>query len=239
MRRYILLGVERPFSPSTQYQLQTVYDLIETSEHSFSLLLLTVLPPTHILIPPSTYALEQASRTPPSYNQQQEARLLLQKTRAFFQQRGFEYDDIEELICMGAPADEIIKVANERHVHLIVIGNHGHGFWQQCRRFFFGSVSAQILKRAPCPVLVALPAHSNRTAQLVSWYIHSLQQYLQDHTQLTVLTAEQVAQQFLPKGKRSVGRPEIKAASQALEMLSQQGLLCRHEVRGEIRYAND
>lgn len=54
----------------------------------------------------------------------------------------------------GAPADEIIKAANERHVDVIVMATEGHdGFLDALR----GSTTEQVLRRAPCPVL-AVPA---------------------------------------------------------------------------------
>jgi len=53
-----------------------------------------------------------------------------------------------------------------------------------------------------------------------------------------VFTACDVAQMFAPP-KRMVGRKEVDAAARALELLAGKGLLCRHTVKGELRYLND
>jgi nucleotide-binding universal stress UspA family protein len=59
-----------------------------------------------------------------------------------------------EACVSGAPADKIIKAANERDVDVIVMATEGHdGFLDALR----GSTTEQVLRRAPCPVL-AVPA---------------------------------------------------------------------------------
>lgn len=52
----------------------------------------------------------------------------------------------------GPVVDEILRVAHDRKVRLIVIGAHG---WGPVRRLVFGSVSLGVLHHAECPVLVA------------------------------------------------------------------------------------
>ena len=52
----------------------------------------------------------------------------------------------------GPVVDEILKVARDREVRLIVVGAHG---WGPVRRLVFGSVSLGLLHHAECPVLVA------------------------------------------------------------------------------------
>jgi len=52
----------------------------------------------------------------------------------------------------GPVVDEILRIARERNVAMIVIGAHG---WGPIRRLVFGSVSLGVLHDAPCPVLVA------------------------------------------------------------------------------------
>jgi hypothetical protein len=88
-------------------------------------------------------------------------------------------------------------------------------------------------------MIVTLP----RTAppgDLVTWYEQAITAYLQEHTNsLTVFTPHEVAQKFAPPRKKAPGRKEIAAAALALEQLASTGILCRHDVKGELRYVND
>ena len=61
----------------------------------------------------------------------------------------------------GDPADEVVRVANEMHADLIVMGTHGRS---GIGRLLMGSVAEQVLREAPCPVLIVkstLPAGSS------------------------------------------------------------------------------
>jgi hypothetical protein len=63
---------------------------------------------------------------------------------------------------------------------------------------------------------------------------------LQEHTgDLTIFTHREVAQMFVPPNKKAPGRKERAAAILALEELARNGVLCRHDVKGELRYVND
>jgi len=50
----------------------------------------------------------------------------------------------------GDPAHEMIRLARERHVDLIVMGTHGR---TGLGRLLMGSVAEQVVRKAPCPVL--------------------------------------------------------------------------------------
>ena len=52
---------------------------------------------------------------------------------------------------LGKPALEIVRVAVEERVSLIAMGTHGHGF---LRGALIGSVSHDVVRHAPVPVLV-------------------------------------------------------------------------------------
>lgn len=52
---------------------------------------------------------------------------------------------------LGKPALEIVKVAEEERASVIAIGTHGHGF---LRGALIGSVSHDVVRHAPVPVLV-------------------------------------------------------------------------------------
>jgi nucleotide-binding universal stress UspA family protein len=55
-----------------------------------------------------------------------------------------------QLIEVGIPAEEIIRVAKERKVDLIVIGTHGRS---GVSHILMGSVAERVVRRSPCPVL--------------------------------------------------------------------------------------
>ena len=58
---------------------------------------------------------------------------------------------IEYHVTEGEPAVQIVDLAKENQVDLIVVGTHGRGGLE---RMLMGSVAEQILRKAPCPVLV-------------------------------------------------------------------------------------
>ena len=62
--------------------------------------------------------------------------------------------DVEEVIVHGDAASEIVRVAGERKVDLIVISSHGR---TGLGRIFFGSTAESVVRHAPCPVLVVKP----------------------------------------------------------------------------------
>jgi glycine betaine transporter len=51
----------------------------------------------------------------------------------------------------GAPAVEIVRVARERQIDLIVVGSHGRGV---LARAIVGSIADKVVRTAHCPVLV-------------------------------------------------------------------------------------
>jgi nucleotide-binding universal stress UspA family protein len=52
----------------------------------------------------------------------------------------------------GDPAEQIVAEATAGGYDVVVVGSRGHGV---LGRLFLGSVSAQVVERAPCAVLVA------------------------------------------------------------------------------------
>ena len=61
---------------------------------------------------------------------------------------------VEEVITHGDPAAEIVRVAAEREVDLIVISSHGR---TGLGRIIFGSTAEAVVRHARCPVLVVKP----------------------------------------------------------------------------------
>src|SRR5882672_1471672 len=62
--------------------------------------------------------------------------------------------DIEEVIVHGEAASEIVRVAKERGVDLIVVSSHGR---TGLGRILFGSTAEAVVRHASCPVLVVKP----------------------------------------------------------------------------------
>jgi nucleotide-binding universal stress UspA family protein len=62
---------------------------------------------------------------------------------------------VEEVIAHGDAAAEIVRVAKDRNVDLIVISSHGR---TGLGRILFGSTAEAIVRHASCPVLVVKPS---------------------------------------------------------------------------------
>jgi len=55
-----------------------------------------------------------------------------------------------DVVTTGEAAPEILRIAHQEHVDLIVIASHGLTGW---RRLVFGSVAGKVVRQATCPVL--------------------------------------------------------------------------------------
>ena len=62
--------------------------------------------------------------------------------------------EVEELIVHGDAASEIVRVARQRQVDLIVVSSHGR---TGLGRILFGSTAEAVVRHASCPVLVVKP----------------------------------------------------------------------------------
>lgn len=61
---------------------------------------------------------------------------------------------IRSMVVTGGPSSQIVRLAAEEDVDLIVIGKHGHN---RLHRLVFGSVTEKVVRGAPCPVLTVDP----------------------------------------------------------------------------------
>lgn len=59
---------------------------------------------------------------------------------------------VRQEVLRGRPASQIVELSNQIRADLIVVGSRGLGTW---KRLLLGSVSAEIVDHASCPVLVA------------------------------------------------------------------------------------
>lgn len=62
-----------------------------------------------------------------------------------------EGSDVDLEVSLGVPHVEIVRIATERDVDVIVMATHGRGFISHA---MMGSTTERVLRRAPCPVLV-------------------------------------------------------------------------------------
>lgn len=60
-------------------------------------------------------------------------------------------NEVETVVLEGPPHSEILKLAGERGVDMIVIGMHGHGYLTHA---LAGNTTERVLHHAPCPVFV-------------------------------------------------------------------------------------
>ena len=240
MNKRVLLGVDTTLSRATQHALRTFSELIEQSPPSLQIVLLNVIPVAYMASPSMGLYMGQFQPISTTPEQHAAAENVLLRASVELQNQGVSLKQIETLIRQGVPADEIVKVAGELQVDLIVIGGRGDSLKQQIRRFFMGSTSRRISQLAPCPVMIVIPPQTRRPTDLVKWYEEAITHYLREHTNdLAVLTPREVAQMFAPPQKKAPGRKETAAATLALEQLARDGVLCPHEVKGEMRYVND
>ena len=64
-------------------------------------------------------------------------------------------NDVEVTVADGIAHLEIVRIAEERQVDMIVMATHGRGFISHA---LMGSTTERVLRRAPCPVLVVRDA---------------------------------------------------------------------------------
>jgi nucleotide-binding universal stress UspA family protein len=58
---------------------------------------------------------------------------------------------VDVRVAVGKPAEEIVRVAREDAVDLIVMGTHGH---TGLRYMLLGSTAETVFRTAPCPVFM-------------------------------------------------------------------------------------
>jgi universal stress protein A len=67
-----------------------------------------------------------------------------------------EFDRYEKEIITGVPYEEIVRVAKEKEISMIVIGTHGR---TGLDHLIFGSTAERVVRTAPCPVMtIRIPA---------------------------------------------------------------------------------
>lgn len=80
-------------------------------------------------------------------------RSYLERRAAELKAEGFE---VEHLLAMGEPADEIVKLALEKQVDLIAMSTHGHRFLSD---LIYGSTATRVRHLVDVPVLLLKVHH--------------------------------------------------------------------------------
>lgn len=62
-----------------------------------------------------------------------------------------DYPHVELIVSVGNPFEELMRLAQERKVDLLVISTHGRSNFQY---LLIGSTAEKLIRHAPCPVFV-------------------------------------------------------------------------------------
>lgn len=239
MGRCILVGVDAPFSPATRSALELACQVLEQDTLASHLLLLHVIPVPVDPAPRWGRPLGSWSYVPPTRSQLHLAHDVLQQACALLGQRGIALSSVEFLVRAGTPTDELVHIARERQVDLLVLGTGLPARIHVLRQVFFDRSTRRVFRAAPCRVLLAHPPAALHAGNLSVWYEQALQLCLvQQGAQLVVFTPTEVARRFaLPD--QPIGHREIKAAARTLKRLADRGLLVCQVIGGELRCWND
>src|SRR2546421_5042060 len=170
MNKRILLGIDTSISPQTQRALRVVSAFMEQAAPEFHVVLLTAIPVPYMTSPSLGMYVGHLLPMSITSEQRSQAEDDLRKARAELLQAGISAEQIEVLIRVGMPAEEIVKVAKELQVNFIVVGSRGNAPQQKIRRFFAGSTSRRVLQLAPCPVMIVSSPPTPHPTNLVAWY---------------------------------------------------------------------
>src|ERR1700730_3250861 len=146
MNKRILLGIDVNISATTRQALRSITELMESAAPHLHVVLLTVIPVPYMATPSLGMYTGQMLPTGMTLEQRNEAETMLHKVQEELQDKGIAPEQIETLVRVGLPADEIVKAAKELHVSFIVVGSHGDSAGQKLRRFLVGSTSRRVLQ---------------------------------------------------------------------------------------------
>lgn len=135
----ILVAVD--FSPAAQHVLEKACAMARLNDAPLHLLhVVEFLPPVE-----TTYA----PTTSPEWLLNEEALVKSAEQRMAEVSCGSSPETVTREVVIGTPKHEIVRVAAERDIDLIVMGSHGrHGFAR-----LLGSTASPVLHNAPCDVL--------------------------------------------------------------------------------------
>jgi nucleotide-binding universal stress UspA family protein len=142
-----MLPIKLVLAPTdfSEVSVETVARARELAEHfGAELLVLHVIPPIPTLPSDPHYNFEV-----PAYQEalRENARRQIQEAAPDPVASGLKS---QTLVSYGDPAKEIVRIAEEQSVDMIVIATHGLTGWQH---LVFGSVAEKVVRTAKCPVL--------------------------------------------------------------------------------------
>ena len=70
----------------------------------------------------------------------------------FVEENGLK--DVETAVLVGDAGEELVKYADDNGIDMIIMGTHGR---KGLEKIMFGSVAAEVVKKAKCPVLTVNP----------------------------------------------------------------------------------
>lgn len=76
-----------------------------------------------------------------------------QQLSEFLSRWGTEGLEIESMVAVGLPFQEIAGMARDLAVDLVVLGGYGRGGRGPIEEVFFGSTAEKVVRMLPCPVL--------------------------------------------------------------------------------------
>jgi nucleotide-binding universal stress UspA family protein len=180
----IVLGVDVGFSPQTQHALRTASDLFGQGAWGLHFILLTVIALPYDPSPTLMKArgIGQFRPHSPTCQQRRQAAEVLSSAGALLQRHSFALAPLHvELVQrFGDPAEEVVKVARERWADCIVLGSRGNSSMHLLHRVFAGSISCDIMRQAPCPVVLVTPPPIPRPANLLAWRIRDETRRVED-----------------------------------------------------------
>lgn len=161
-------------------------------------------------------------------------------------------------IASGHPAREIMRAAKKMEADLVIVGSHG---WTGVKRFLLGSVSDQVLRHAPCSVLIArsgqadaaeAPAEEQPALRLLLAYDDSgpakralaftSSLRLREQDELTILSVLPLITRYRQDIKQRlswVWKEKKKHAEKALEQIRHQFKWSTSNLTTELREAED
>ncbi len=109
----------------------------------------TIVHVVHVVEPtPAWMTVDPSVPIPPQFDQQL-YEFAVEKLKQMF--AGGTYQRIQTHCLMGDPSTEILNLAKQLSVNLIVMPSHGR---KGLNRLFLGSVAERVLRGAHCPVLI-------------------------------------------------------------------------------------